>query len=97
MPQYVVLMNLTAKGLADLKDAPRRIEENISGLAASGSKVISFNVTMGHYDYVAIVEGPSDEVAAVSAMALAAQGYVTTHTMRAFSQDEFAALVGQLP
>ena len=97
MPQYVILMNLTAKGLADLKGAPARMEAGIKALEAAGGKMLSFNVTMGPYDYVAVAAGPSDEVAAVTAMGLAAQGYVTTQTLRSFTPQEFAGLVSQLP
>ena len=96
MPKYVMLMKLTAKGLAELKDAPARIDEGIKAAEAAGAKIESFNVTMGPYDYIAIADGPSDEAAAVIAMGLGAQGSVTTQTLRAFSRDEFAGLVGKL-
>jgi uncharacterized protein with GYD domain len=96
MPQYVMLMNLTAKGLQDLKDAPKRIAEGVRALEASGGKILSFHCTMGPYDYVAIADGP-EEVAAVTAMSLGSQGYVTTQTMRAFTREEFAKLVSMLP
>jgi len=90
-------MNLTAKGVADIKAAPTRIDEGLKGFEAMGGKVHSFHVTMGAYDYVAVGEAPSDEAAATFAMALTSQGYVTTTSMRAFSRDEFAAMVGKLP
>ena len=95
--QFVLLFNMTPKGLADLKGAPARIDAGIKALEAAGGKMVCFRATMGAYDYVAVAEGPSDEVAAVTAMALAAQGYVTTQTLRAFTPEEFAGLVSQLP
>jgi len=97
MAQFVILFNMTPKGLADLKGAPARIDAGIKALEAAGGKMVCFRATMGAYDYVAVAEGPSDEVAAVTAMALAAQGYVTTQTLRAFTPEEFAGLVSQLP
>jgi uncharacterized protein with GYD domain len=96
MPQYVMLMNLTAKGLHDLKGAPARLEAAVKALEAGGGRLLSFNVAMGPYDYVAIAEGP-EELAAVTAMSLGSQGYVTTQTMRAFIREEFAGLVSRLP
>jgi len=48
-------------------------------------------------DYVMLAEGPSDEFAALMSMSTAAQGYVTTQTLRAFTPEEFAGLVNQLP
>jgi uncharacterized protein with GYD domain len=97
MPQYVILGKLTAKGLADLKGSPARLEENIKAIEASGGKVLSFHFTMGAYDYVMVAEGPSDEMATVMAMAAASRGTVTTETLRAFTPEEFAGLVAQLP
>jgi len=97
MPQFVLLMNLTAKGAADIKAAPARIDEGLKAFEAMGGKVQDFVVTMGPYDYVAVGEAPSDEAAAAFALALAAQGNVTTTSMRAFSKEEFAGMVARLP
>ena len=97
MPQFVLLMNLTAKGAADIKAAPARIDEGLKAFEAMGGKVRDFVVTMGPYDYVAVGEAPSDEAAAAFALALAAQGNVTTTSMRAFSKEEFAGMVARLP
>jgi uncharacterized protein with GYD domain len=97
MPQFVLLMNLTAKGAADIKAAPARVGEGLKSFEAMGGKVKEFVVTMGPYDYVAVGEAPSDEAAAAFALALSAQGNVTTTSMRAFSTEEFAAMVARLP
>ena len=97
MPQYVILSNLTAKGLAELKNGPERFEAVVKGVEAAGGKVLSFHATMGAYDYVMVAEGPSDEYAALMSLSTAAQGYVTTQTLRAFTPEEFAGLVKQLP
>jgi len=97
MPHFVILFNLTAKGLADIKDAPARYQAAVKGIEAAGGKVLSFHATMGAYDYVMVAEGPSDELAALMSMSIAAQGYVTTQTLRAFTPEGFAGLVSQLP
>jgi uncharacterized protein with GYD domain len=97
MPQYVILMNLTPKGLAEIKNAPARMEAGVKAIEAAGGKVLSFTATMGAYDYVMVAEGPSDEYAALMSLAQASQGNVTMHTLRAFTPEEFAGLVSQLP
>jgi len=97
MPQFVILCNLTAKGLADIKNAPARYQAVAKGIEAAGGKVLSFHATTGAYDYVMVAEAPSDESAALMSLATAAQGYVTTQTLRAFTPEEFAGLVSQLP
>jgi uncharacterized protein with GYD domain len=96
MPAFVLLMNITAKGAADMKGLPQRIEESVRRFEGLGGKVLSFHVTMGPYDMVAVGEAPSDEVAAAMAMALAAGGNVTTTSMRAFSREELAAILAKL-
>jgi uncharacterized protein with GYD domain len=97
MPAFVLLMKLTAKGAADIKAAPERIAEGVKAFEAMGGKMYSFHITMGPYDYVAIGEAPSDEVAAAFSLALTGQGNVTTTSMRAFTRDQFKGVVGTLP
>ena len=46
---------------------------------------------------VAIGEAPSDEVAATMALALSAAGNVYDDHLRAFSREDFAAMLGRLP
>jgi len=64
MANYVLLMSLTGEGVRSIKDAPARIAEGMKAWEAMGGKTLSFHLTMGPYDYVAVVEAPSDEVAA---------------------------------
>ena len=97
MVTYVVLMKLTGQGAKNIKEAPQRAEEGIKAAEAMGGKVTGFYLTMGEYDYVTIGEFPSDEAAAIFLLALGAQGYVKTTTLRAFSTDEFAEIVKKLP
>jgi len=52
---------------------------------------------MGEYDYVAIAEGPSDEVALGYLLALGAQGQVRTTTLKAFPRELFEEIVKRLP
>ncbi len=97
MPTYVSLFNLTDQGIKAIKDAPARLAENIKGMEAAGGKMIGFYLTMGGYDYVAITEWPSDEAAMTFLLALGSMGNVKTTTLKAFTQEEFAALVGNMP
>jgi len=94
---YVILMNLTDKGIQNIKDAPARIQESAKALEAAGGKLVGFYVTMGHYDYVAIAEGPSDELAMLQLLGLGAGGNVRTTTLKAFTVEEFAAILKKLP
>ncbi len=97
MPTYVSLMNLTDQGVKAIKDAPARLADNTKAIEAAGGKLTGFYLTMGGYDYVGISEWPSDEAAMTFLLALGSAGNVKTTTLKAFTQQEFAALVGNLP
>jgi uncharacterized protein with GYD domain len=97
MPAYVLLMKMTAKGAADMKNAPQRVADSLKLWDKMGGSLKSIHITMGPYDYVGIGEAPDDETAAAFAMAMSASGNVTTTSMRAFTPDEFAALASRLP
>lgn len=53
--------------------------------------------TMDEYDYVTVGEAPSAEQAMTFALGMTATGNVTTSSMRAFTKEEFTALVAKLP
>jgi uncharacterized protein with GYD domain len=97
MPIYITLMKLTDQGIKDIKDAPQRIEEGIKSFEAMGGKLVGFWTVMGEYDYVAVGEGPSDEVAMTFNLALGAGGSVRTTTLKAFTKEELAEMVKKLP
>jgi uncharacterized protein with GYD domain len=95
MPVYVSLMNLTEQGIKDIQNAPHRFKQSIEALEKVGGKLLAFYVMMGEYDYIGIAEAPSDEVAMAYMVGLGAGGHVRTTTMKAFTMEEFAKLVGE--
>ena len=97
MITYVILMKLTDQGMKGIKEAPSRIEDGLKAFERMGGKLHNFYVTMGEFDYVAIGEAPSDEVAMTFLLGLGALGNVRTTTLKAFTREEFAGLVGKLP
>ena len=97
MPTYITLMKLTDQGIKDIKDAPQRIEEGIKTFEAMGGKLIGFWTVMGEYDYVAVAEGPSDELAMTFNLGLGAGGSVRTTTLKAFTAEELAEMIKNLP
>jgi uncharacterized protein with GYD domain len=97
MATYVILMKLTKQGVQDIKNAPARVAQVEQALEAAGGKLIGFYVTMGEYDYVAIAEGPSDQVALAQLLGIGMLGTVRTNTLKAFSREEFAEILKMLP
>jgi uncharacterized protein with GYD domain len=97
MPGYISLYKFTQQGVANIKDSPQRIKDAKAAAEKLGIKVVGVWVTMGEYDLVAVCDAPSDEAVAVFTLALARLGNVSTQTMRALSEDEFAKVVSKLP
>jgi uncharacterized protein with GYD domain len=90
-------MKLTDQGAKAIKDSPARIEAGVKGWESMGGKMLGFYVTMGDYDYIAVGEAPSDEVAAAFVLSLGALGNVHTTTLKAFPSEQFANIVKMLP
>ena len=97
MATYIILMNLTKQGVKDIKNAPARIEATAKALEAAGGKLSHFYATMGPYDYVAVAEGPGDDVAMLQLLGLGMAGNVKTTTLKAFTKEEFKAILAKLP
>lgn len=53
-------------------------------------------MTAGKYDMVIISEAPSDEVMAKAMLKQLAKGSLTSQTSRAFTEEEYRAIVGSL-
>ncbi len=98
MPGYVILHKFTQQGAAKMvKSLPERIKHATEDAKKLGARVIGTWVTMGQYDMVAVVEAPDDATMALIALKVGMEGNVTTQTLRAFSEDEFAKIAAKLP
>ena len=53
--------------------------------------------TLGAYDGVIVYEAPDDETMTTFLLTVAEQGFVKTHTLRAFSEPEIKKIIGRMP
>lgn len=97
METYVVLVNYTEKQLADMKNTPGRIKEARAALERAGGRWLSWHLTLGQYDAVAIMQAPDSKTIATTLLATGALGYVRTETLRAYTEDEFEEILKGLP
>ncbi len=97
MPKYVAMLSFTGEGISNIKQSPDRVQSAREAVEAVGGTWIGYYVTLGRYDGVAIIDLPSDELAATVVVAIGAQGNVRTETMRAFSIDEFKDIINKVP
>ena len=75
-------MNLTDKGIAEIKSAPRWIEEGIAAFEAMGGKLLGLFSVPGEYDYVALGDLPSDEEVLALVVTFSAKGLLTPLSYR---------------
>ncbi len=93
MAHYVYLGRWTSLGAKELKDSASRSDAFIKEVASLGGKVVSFLHTMGQYDAIVVAELPSDEAANIAALRVAMKGYVSTVTLKGWTNAEYAELV----
>ena len=95
MPKYVVLVNFTDEGIRRQQDrsgSAARTKERDARAKELGITQESVYLTMGAYDRVGVYDAPSDEAMAKFALWVGSRGSVRTTTMRAFTQEEEAAI-----
>ena len=81
-------MKLTDQGIKDIKNAPQRIDAAAKSMEAIGGKMTSLFFTLGEYDYIAIVEGLTDEAGTSFLLKLGSAGNVRTTTLKAFTMKK---------
>ena len=96
MPTYVSLCRWTTQGAQNIKESPTRLDAAKKGFAAEGVKILNFYMTAGSHDMVIISEAPNDEVMAKAMLTQISKGGITTQTSRAFTEDEYRAIIGSL-
>lgn len=97
MATYITLVQLTQQGAQQIKELPSRVEQNRPNMQKLGVEIKSWHLTLGQYDIVAVFEAPSDEAAAKASLLICSSGNAKTQTLRAFTIEEFKALLGGLP
>ncbi|MFX1368309.1 MAG: GYD domain-containing protein [Promethearchaeota archaeon] len=97
MVKFIILGNLTQKGITTIKDAAKRQKQANEIAASFGCKIHSLYYTMGRYDWVAVVEGPDIESAMKSLFVFGRGGTNRTETLVAIPSDEAVKLIGELP
>ncbi len=89
MATYVMLTTLTDEGRKTIKQNPARIKEVNKEVEAMGVKILAQYALLGQYDFVNILEAPSNEAISRVAIELGARGTLQTMTMAAMSLDDF--------
>jgi uncharacterized protein with GYD domain len=97
MPIYILLGSYTQKGIKNIKDSPKRLEDAKKLAKSLGGEIKEFYYTMGQYDFVAIVEEPNDKEMTKAILTTAMSGDVRTETLKASTVDEMKEILKELP
>ena len=97
MPIFVILGNLTEKGIKTIKEGPKRQKKSVELIESLGGKLLGLYYTFGKYDWVAITEGPSLETAMKSLFIYGQEGSNRTETLVALTAEEANKIIGELP
>ncbi len=97
MPSYLILANLTDQGIRNIKEGPQRLDAFKQAVQAAEGRVIFFYMTMGEYDYAAVVEVPDDETAGRILLQLGSLGNVRSTSLKAFTEEEYRRMIAALP
>lgn len=94
MATYIMLSNLTDEGRKTLKVRPERLHEVNKEIESMGALVTAQFATMGGYDFVNIIEAPTNEVMARLTVELGSRGTIKITTLPAMGVDEFVEMLG---
>jgi uncharacterized protein with GYD domain len=89
MAKFLMLTTLTDEGRKTITENPGRIKEVNKEVEAMGAKVIAQYALLGPYDFVNVIEAPSNEAVSKIAVTLGARGTLQTMTMAAMDVDDF--------
>ncbi len=89
MAKFLMLTTLTDEGRKTITENPGRIKEVNKEVESMGAKVIAQYALLGPYDFINIIEAPSNEAVSRVAVTLGARGTLQTMTMAAMDVDDF--------
>ncbi|MGN6582193.1 MAG: GYD domain-containing protein [Rhizobiaceae bacterium] len=94
---YIILVNWTDQGLKSVRESASRLDAAKKAIGSMGGRFVSFFLTMGEYDLVAVCEAPDDEAMARFSLGLARQGNVRAKTLKAFPEETYRKIIAEAP
>ena len=91
MPTYLMLTTLTPEGVQTVKNNPQRIKEVNGEVERLGASVKAQWATLGHFDFISIVEAPDEGTMARVSLELGSRGTARYETLAAIPVEDFIA------
>jgi uncharacterized protein with GYD domain len=86
-----MLSSLTPEGVQTVKNNPQRIKEVNNEVEQLGAKVKAQWATLGHVDFVSVVEAPDEKTIARVSLELGSRGTARYETLSAIPIEDFIA------
>ncbi len=93
MATYIMLSTLTDEGRKTLKERPERLKEVNKELESMGARVVSQYACLGGYDFVNVIEAPTNETMSRISMELGARGTIKITTLPAMEINSFIEML----
>jgi uncharacterized protein with GYD domain len=97
MITYIGLLSFTEKGVQSIKETTKRAAAAKEAGKKFGVNMREIYWTMGEYDLVCVLEADSEQSLAAFNLAIAMQGNVRSHSLRAYSASEMEGVLAKLP
>ncbi len=91
MSTYIMLSTHTPEGVQTVKNNPQRIKEVNDEVERLGARVTAQWATLGHVDFISIVEAPDEQTMARVSLELGSRGTGRYETLSAIPIDDFIA------
>jgi uncharacterized protein with GYD domain len=89
MPVYILMSTLTEHGVSCIVTDPACLRQISMDIENLGVKVLQQYATLGHYDFVHVIEAPDNETIARVSMELIARGHLKPLTLPTISINDF--------
>lgn len=93
MATYIMLSSLTDEGRKTLKERPERLQAVNKEIESMGARVTAQYAVLGGYDFINIIEAPTNEVMARLAVELGSRGTIQITTLPAIGVDDFVEML----
>jgi uncharacterized protein with GYD domain len=97
MITYIGLLSFTEKGVQAIKDTTKRATAAREAAKKFGVNMREMLWTMGEYDMVCVLEAEDEHALAAFNLAIAMQGNVRSHSLRAYPAGEMDKILAKLP
>jgi uncharacterized protein with GYD domain len=91
MPTYIMLSTLTPEGVQTVKNNPQRIMEVNKEVEQLGATVKAQWATLGHVDFISVIEAPDEGTMARVSLELGSRGTGRYETLAAIPVEDFIA------